>query len=337
MLDVASEHLNEEDRVRLQHPMVGGVILFSRNFTDTDQLAELIDEIRLINNDLVIAVDQEGGRVQRLRHGFERLPPVASLGRWYDDDSQAAIEGARVLGFLMAVELVTKGIDLSFAPVLDLQLGISSVIGDRAFHAEPEVVTQLARFYIEGMNAAGMQATAKHFPGHGSVAEDSHFELPMDKRTFEQIRQRDLLPFQMLMNQEIGALMTAHLIVPEVDDNLITFSKIWLKEILRGELGFKGVVFSDDLSMTAAQSIGCAAKRAEAAWMAGCNVLLVCNDSDAADDILFWAENNLTVNELVQANLHTMRAQRIDLTIMQSLYTKVDQVLAITNEYAKQL
>ncbi|HBC57314.1 MAG TPA: beta-N-acetylhexosaminidase [Gammaproteobacteria bacterium] len=335
MLDVGSLHLGEEDRERLQHPMVGGVILFSRNFRDADQLAELITEIRQLNTDVVIAVDQEGGRVQRFRHGFERLPPLASLGRWYDEDSQAALEGARVLGFLMAVELVTKDIDLSFAPVLDLHLGISGVIGDRAFHAEPMVVTQLASAYIEGMNAAGMRATAKHFPGHGSVVEDSHFELPRDERTFEQICQQDLLPFQTLI-KKMSALMTAHLVVPEVDNSLITFSEKWLKDILRGELGFQGVIFSDDLSMNAAQSLGSAAKRAEAAWSAGCNVLLVCNDSGAADEILLWAENHITEQDLPQFNLYQMRAQRIDLTKMQSLYTKVDQVLAITNEYAKQ-
>jgi len=235
---------------------------------------------------LLIAVDQEGGRVQRFRDGFTRLPAVRNLGHLHDEDPRRALRLARVSGWLMAIELRTAGVDHSFAPVLDLDRGISGVIGDRAFHSDPAVVGELAHAYMIGMRRAGMEACGKHFPGHGSVSADSHTESPTDSREFETIVSTDLLPFRRLAGAGIAALMAAHVIYPRVADRPAGFAATWIKDVLRQQLGFQGLVVSDDLDMAAALVGGGPEDRARAALEAGCDLVLACNDRGNALRIL---------------------------------------------------
>jgi beta-N-acetylhexosaminidase len=286
MLDLAGQELTPEDREVLLHPVVGGVILFARNFHSTEQIAELTSEIHAIRRPpLLVAVDQEGGRVQRFREGFTSLPPVHLLGRQFDLDSEGALAAAETLGWIMAAELRSVGVDLSFAPVLDLDWGISEVIGDRAFHRHPRVVASLARRYIRGMATAGMAATGKHFPGHGAVAADSHRSLPEDRRSYVDITE-DLVPFEFLISEGLGAVMAAHVRYTEVDPAPASFSRWWLTTELRGRMGFRGVIFSDDLSMAAAEVVGDMEARARIALDSGCDMILVCNDREAAIAVL---------------------------------------------------
>lgn len=288
MLDLEGLALDAEERELLAHPAVGGLILFSRNYQEPDQLYRLVHEVRAIRPELLIAVDQEGGRVQRFRTEFTRLPPMASLGRYYQRDPAAAVYAADLLGELMADELRAFDIDISFAPVLDLDFGTSSVIGDRAFHAEPEAVIALAGAFMDGMARAGMAATGKHFPGHGHVAADSHLELPEDPRTLEQL-QADLAPFRALAPRLEG-IMPAHVRYAAVDEQPAGFSRHWLGRILRGEYGYRGVIFSDDLGMAGAAVAGGFEQRAEAALNAGCDMVLACNDRAGAVTVLQWLE-----------------------------------------------
>ena len=279
MVDVGGLQLKTEERERLCHPLVGGVILFSRNFASVEQVRALIDDIhRLREPRLLIAVDQEGGRVQRFREGFTRLPAVRRLGEVYDRDPRLAREYARSTGWLMASELRAVGVDISFAPVLDLDCGVSAVIGDRAFHSDPEAIADIAHAYMIGMRDADMEATGKHYPGHGSVEADSHIDLPVDERRFEDIRAEDLLPFERMIHFGMAAVMAAHVVYPALDPTPAGFSRRWIGEILRGELNFQGVVFSDDLSMTAAEGVGGYVERAQRALDAGCDMVLVCNN-----------------------------------------------------------
>ncbi len=283
MLDVEGLELTAEDRELLQHPAVGGVILFTRNYTSPEQVEALADAIHAIRDpQLLVAVDQEGGRVQRFRDGFTALPPLANLGRIHDQDSQRARHLARTSGWLMAVELRAVGIDLSFAPVLDLDFGVSSVIGDRALHRRPEVVAELAMSYQAGMQDAGMPATGKHFPGHGAVTADSHVDLPVDERSFADIEQWDLLPFRRMFDAGLAAVMMAHVVYPSVDRQPAGFSSTWIRDILRGRMNYRGMVFSDDLSMEGAACAGDFPSRAYAALEAGCDMVLVCNHRDEA-------------------------------------------------------
>lgn len=287
MLDLTGTRLQPEEREMLLHPAAGGVILFSRNFTSPQQLQELVAEIHgLRDPSLLIAVDQEGGRVQRFREGFSRLPPAAWFGRLYDKNPRDALAKAEEIGWMMAAELRAVGVDFSFAPVLDLGTGISEVIGDRAFHAQPVVVAELAAAWMRGMHSAGMPAVGKHFPGHGNVSEDSHQALPRDQRRPADIMMDDLLPFQRLINAGIEAIMPAHVIYQQAAPDLAGFSSFWLQKILRGELGFQGVVFSDDLTMAAAGVAGGYSDRARAALRAGCDMVLVCNDPRGAGEVL---------------------------------------------------
>lgn len=287
MLDVRGTSLAADELELLQHPLVGGVILFSRNYQSPEQISALIRQIRTsANKSLLIAVDHEGGRVQRFLSEFSRIPAMADLYRAAKGDLALACQSAFHAGSLMAQEVLAVGIDISFAPVLDL-LGISEVIGDRAFHADAELVTPLAKAFIQGMNTAGMQATGKHFPGHGSVKEDSHIALPIDNRTMTQIAQADLIPFKALMAEHaLAAVMPAHIIFPEIDKDAVGFSPYWLQTVLRQQLAFDGVIFSDDLTMEGATYIGGFVERAEAAQAAGCDMLLVCNNQAAAIDII---------------------------------------------------
>ena len=277
MLDIGGTWLTAEDRRILRHPEVGGLIIFARNIESPRQVRELCAAIRALRPDLLLAVDQEGGCVQRLRQGFLRLPAMRAIA---DNDNAERL--AEQCGWLMATEVLAVGLDLSFAPVLDLDHQRSAVVGSRAFEGDPARATRLAGAFIRGMHAAGMAATGKHFPGHGWAEVDSHVGIPEDERSLDEIRRSDLVPFQRLAG-ELDAVMPAHVIYPQVDAGPAGFSRRWLQDILRGELGFDGVIFSDDLSMAGAHVVGDAASRIQAALNAGCDMGLVCNDRGSAE------------------------------------------------------
>ena len=286
MIDIEGLELTAEDRDLLGHPAIGGVILFTRNYESPQQLAALVDEIHgLRDPHLLVAVDQEGGRVQRFRDGFTHLPPLSCLGRIYDRDAPRAKHLAKVTGWLMASELRAVGIDISFAPVLDLDFGISTIIGNRALHKRPEIVADLAYAYQTGMHDAGMAATGKHFPGHGFVAADSHLALPSDDRSFEDIEQWDMVPFRRMIHYGLAAIMMAHVVYPRVDSQPAGFSKVWINDVLRGRLNFQGLIFSDDLSMEGAACAGNHSARAHASLQAGCDMVLVCNQREQAQQV----------------------------------------------------
>lgn len=289
MLDIAGFTLAEEEREIINHPNTGAVILFSRNYENPQQVTDLIREIRAARNgEILIAVDQEGGRVQRFQNGFTRLPPAAR----YENEPEIA----EVAGWLMAAELLAVGVDFSFAPVLDVDCGVSTIIGNRAFSQNAEKVTELASEFRRGMTCAGMAATGKHFPGHGAVALDSHLTLPIDERDLNAIRQHDLQPFRQLIADGLEGIMPAHVLYSQIDSQPAGFSKFWIQQILREELGFDGVVFSDDLSMEGAASIGTFSERANVALNAGCDMVLVCNNPTAAVEVLDFLPIETNVN-----------------------------------------
>jgi len=282
MLDLDGIELSAEEKELLQHPITGGVILFTRNYESAEQLDALIKTIRdATNSSLLICVDHEGGRVQRFRQEFTELPAIACLSE-NDKPEQRAFSH----GWLMAAEVRAMGIDFSFAPVLDVNFGVSEVIGDRSFNRDPQIISQLAIEYIKGMRKAGMASTGKHFPGHGAVIEDSHNEIPFDQRSREEIWQNDLLPFAELIKEGLDAVMPAHVIYSELDEIPAGFSPFWLQEVLRKELKFDGVIFSDDLSMEGASGMGGYPERAEAAIEAGCDMILVCNNREGAIEVI---------------------------------------------------
>ncbi|HEB57522.1 MAG TPA: beta-N-acetylhexosaminidase [Gammaproteobacteria bacterium] len=307
MLDIAGETLSDEDLDILQHPLAGGVILFSRNYSNIDQLQELVQAIHALRSpQLLVAVDHEGGRVQRFREGFTPLPAVAHFGQLYDKEPQKARKLARTAGWLMAIELRAQELDFSFAPVLDVDHGLSEVIGDRAFHHDPAVVVKLAHAYVEGMHEAGMAATGKHFPGHGGVEADSHLAIPVDDREYKDIYAEDILVFKRMIHHGLAAVMPAHIIYQKVDPQPAGFSSFWLKEVLRTRLGFQGVIFSDDLSMEGANVVGRSyADRAHAALDAGCDMVLACNNREGAIQIIDSLEQwDNPVSHLRLARMH---------------------------------
>lgn len=283
MLDLEGTTLTDEDREILRHPTVGGVILFARNYESPAQIEALVTAIHAVREPrLLVAVDQEGGRVQRFRSGFTVLPPAAGFGALHQRGPERARRAARAVGWLMAAELRAVGVDFSFAPVLDLDRGVCPAIGNRAFGAGVNAVSSLAGAWAEGVREAGMPAVGKHFPGHGAVPADSHFELPSDPRDYATIELEDLVPFGRLIRRGLEAVMPAHVVYPRVDPAPAGFSPFWLRTVLRGRLGFEGVIFSDDLNMAAASAGGDYAGRARAARAAGCDLLLVCNNRPAA-------------------------------------------------------
>jgi beta-N-acetylhexosaminidase len=286
VVDIAGTELSVADRRRLSHRLVGMVILFSRNFSSTAQLARLCDAIHAVREPaLLIAVDHEGGRVQRFRDGFTAIPAMAQLGRLWDRDVLAACRTALSAGFVLGAELRAAGVDLSFTPVLDLDWGRSAVIGDRSFHADPRVVTLLANQLGYGLALAGMSNCGKHFPGHGWAAADSHIAVPTDERSLEDLLRSDAAPYAWL-GAGLDAIMPAHVVYPAVDPLPAGFSARWIGRILREQLGFTGAVFSDDLTMAGARVAGNVVESAQAALSAGCDFVLVCNDEAAADQVL---------------------------------------------------
>lgn len=306
MLDVPGAALTGDDRRRLAHPLVGGVILFARNYQSPAQLLALTAEIHALRTPhLLIAVDHEGGRVQRFREGFTVLPPMRELGRIWDRHPAEARRHARECGYVLAAELRAHGVDLSFTPVLDLDYGASGVIGDRAFHSDVDAVADLAHQLMLGLRDAGMGSVGKHFPGHGFVRADSHLEIPVDERSYADIEQADLVPFRRMAGYGMTGVMPAHVIYPAVDSRPAGFSPVWLQQILRGELGFDGVIFSDDLSMQGASVAGGMVERAAAALNAGCDMALVCNNCAAADEVLASLDWRMPATSIARiARLH---------------------------------
>jgi beta-N-acetylhexosaminidase len=277
MIDVAGQQLTPDDREILQHPLVGGVILFTRNYADPEQLAALVAAIKAARNPpLLVTVDHEGGRVQRFRSGFSVLPSARRLGHEFDADHAAGIELTRRMHWLMAAELRAVGIDLSYAPCVDLDYGVSSVIGDRALHRDADTVGRLAVAAMLGLRDAAMSAVAKHFPGHGAVVADSHHALPIDRRNLADL-EPDLRPYHALIANELPAVMVAHVLFPEVDDLPASLSRRWIQGVLREHMHFAGAVFADDLSMAGATQFGGPVDRAQQALAAGCDVLPICN------------------------------------------------------------
>lgn len=335
MMGLEGTQMSVAERELLRHPQVGGVILFTRNYESPAQLTALTADIHALRDPpLLIAIDQEGGRVQRLRDGFTPLPALATFGRVHDQSPAQSLALAETAGWLMAIELRCVGVDFSFAPVLDIDSGVSSVIGDRAFHRDPQVVSTLAAAYVRGMRRAGMAATGKHFPGHGSVCADSHHELPIDPRPYEEIAVLDLVPFAHLSAQGLEAVMTSHVRYSAADERLAGFSAFWIGEVLRRRLGFQGAVFSDDLLMGAAVVVGDIGERTEDALRAGCDMVLVCRGLDAAAAA---AERALRVPAPAGAaqRLERMRARRDDIAF-ERLRADADWQVAVRTlgEYA---
>ncbi len=309
MIDVEGTELNADDVRRLQHPLVGGVILFARNYVSPAQLKALTASIHAVRQPpLLIAVDHEGGRVQRFREGFTRIPAMREFGRVWDQSPKRARQLAEAAGWVLAAELRAHGIDFSFTPVLDIDYGSSGVIGDRAFHRNPQAIAELAQALMMGLKRGGMASVGKHFPGHGFVAADSHVAIPVDERSFSDIEHADVEPFRRMVDAGMQAVMPAHVIYPKVDEHPAGFSRIWLQQVLRKHLGFNGVIFSDDLSMEGAVVAGDVTQRAEAAFNAGCDMVLVCNRPDLVDQLL--SSLDLRISAVSMARLARMHGHR---------------------------
>ncbi len=306
MLDLKGVSLDRDERLQLQNPQVGGVILFSRNIQSRDQICDLVAEIRACSKSLLVAVDQEGGRVQRLREGFTAIPSMQAIGNLIARSPEEGLGLSKDLGWLMASEVIACGLDLSFAPVLDVDRDTSSIIGDRSFSDQPEIVISAAEAFIKGMHDAGMAATGKHFPGHGGIVADSHLEAPVDDRSWNTLYARDIQPFAKL-SKMLDAVMPAHITFPSVDPDSVGFSSFWLNDVLRGKLGFEGIIFSDDLTMKGADIAGGYVDKAKLALKAGCDMILVCNCPHGAVEVLSYMES---ANISQSSKLASMVAKR---------------------------
>jgi beta-N-acetylhexosaminidase len=306
MLDLKGVSLDRDERLQLQNPQVGGVILFSRNIQSRDQICDLVAEIRACSKSLLVAVDQEGGRVQRLREGFTAIPSMQAIGNLIARSPEEGLGLSKDLGWLMASEVIACGLDLSFAPVLDVDRDTSSIIGDRSFSDQPEIVISAAEAFIKGMHDAGMAATGKHFPGHGGIVADSHLEAPVDDRSWNTLYARDIQPFAKL-SKMLDAVMPAHITFPSVDPDSVGFSSFWLNDVLRGKLGFEGIIFSDDLTMKGADIAGGYVDKAKLALKAGCDMILVCNCPQGAVEVLSYMES---ANISQSSKLASMVAKR---------------------------
>ncbi|MBT5797843.1 MAG: beta-N-acetylhexosaminidase [Porticoccaceae bacterium] len=306
MLDLKGVSLDRDERLQLQNSQVGGVILFSRNIKSRDQICDLVAEIRACSKSLLVAVDQEGGRVQRLREGFTAIPSMQAIGNLIARSPEEGLGLSKDLGWLMASEVIACGLDLSFAPVLDVDRDTSSIIGDRSFSDQPEIVISAAEAFIKGMHDAGMAATGKHFPGHGGIVADSHLEAPVDDRSWNTLYARDIQPFAKL-SKMLDAVMPAHITFPSVDPDSVGFSSFWLNDVLRGKLGFEGIIFSDDLTMKGADIAGGYVDKAKLALKAGCDMILVCNCPQGAVEVLSYMES---ANISQSSKLASMVAKR---------------------------
>jgi beta-N-acetylhexosaminidase len=306
MLDLKGVSLDRDERLQLQNSQVGGVILFSRNIQSRDQICDLVAEIRACSKSLLVAVDQEGGRVQRLREGFTAIPSMQAIGNLIARSPEEGLGLSKDLGWLMASEVIACGLDLSFAPVLDVDRDTSSIIGDRSFSDQPEIVISAAEAFIKGMHDAGMAATGKHFPGHGGIVADSHLEAPVDDRSWNTLYARDIQPFAKL-SKMLDAVMPAHITFPSVDPDSVGFSSFWLNDVLRGKLGFEGIIFSDDLTMKGADIAGGYVDKAKLALKAGCDMILVCNCPQGAVEVLSYMES---ANISQSSKLASMVAKR---------------------------
>ena len=330
MLDVVGSELTADDIKRLQHPLVGGVILFARNFVNCAQLAALTASIHALRSPpLLISVDHEGGRVQRFRAGFTKIPPMREFGKIWDVDRKKAKQLAVQAGYILAAELRAHGIDFSFTPVLDMDYGDSLVIGDRAFHSDPTAINELAFSLMQGLKKGGMEAVGKHFPGHGFVVADSHVSIPVDERDFNEIAANDMQPFRQMIDEGLAAIMPAHVIYPKVDDKPAGFSPKWLQKVLRERLGFNGVIFSDDLSMEGASVGGDVTTRSLAALNAGCDMVLLCNRPDMANELLAnlqWKMPAISILRL--ARMHGER-QPLDMTALRESANYVQAVKVV--------
>ena len=326
MLDLAGTELTAEEQQILQSPQVGGVILFARNIQSREQVTALNAQIRQASANLLIAVDQEGGRVQRLRDGFTPLPPMQLLADSVVQNPEVGVQLVRDTGWLMASEVLACGFDISFAPILDVDRDTSSIIGDRAFSDQPEMVITLAQAFIEGMDEAGMAATGKHFPGHGGIVADSHLEAPVDHRSWQQLLDHDLKPF-VALSKQLAGVMPAHITFPAVDPDSVGFSGFWLQQVLRQQLGFDGVIFSDDLSMKGADVAGGYIDKAQLALNAGCDMILVCNCPEGAREVLQMMEHRSLAGSDRIASMGATKSVDWDKLCADSRRTRVVQQL----------
>lgn len=329
--DIQGPALTDQEKNWLNHPFLGGIILFTRHFESYEQLKNLVAEITAINPKLVITVDHEGGRVQRFREGFTKVPAMGALGKLYEQDKDTALKASKACAVVLASELLNIGIHLTYAPVLDVNYGRNTVIGDRGFSGDKNVIHELAASFMLGLKEMNFATVAKHFPGHGWVDLDSHVACPIDSRTLEEIEQQDMVVFKELM-ADIDWMMPAHIVYEKVDSETAGFSKVWLQDILRGQLNFNGPIVSDDLSMAGAAIKGNYAQRAQAAMEAGCNIMLACNSSEASSEILDGLESMAKADSAIQSmSLEQYQPKAIDNVLNTPEYLNA---LALINKIA---